>query len=340
MKAAVLYGPNDFRIEEIEKPKIKSDEVLVKVMYTGVCGTDFPKAIEGKAKYYPIVLGHEFSGELVEVGKEAKDLYVGDNVSGVPLIPCFECEQCSKGNYSLCNNYSYIGARQSGSFAEYVKIPWKNAVKINKIPLIQGVFLEPITVALHGILLMDFKGTGSAAVVGAGTIGLLAIQCLKILGAKEIIVFDLDEHKLEVAKKLGATVCINTLSKNIDKKISDKGIEWVVETAGTEFTEKLSLKIASKKGKVMLIGRPTKTGSIIPEEFELIQRKELTIKGSWMSYSPPFPGIEWDLANYYLSTGEITVDKLIDRIVPLEDISNAFKDIEENKIKGKVMFEI
>lgn len=297
------------------------------------------------AHFYPIVLGHEFSGEVVEVGSEVRNVKVGDRVSGAPLLPCHRCVDCLRGHYSQCKNYSFIGSRTFGSWAEYVKMPAINAVKVpERVDFVEGAFFEPTTVALHGLFVMDFRGGCDVAIVGMGTIGLLTLQCARVLGAKRIFAFDVDPKKLDIAREYGADVCINTGDENFKEIIKDftdgRGFEMVVEAAGVEFTEKLCLEIAANKGTVMFIGTPSKPVTFQPREFEYINRKELTVRGSWMSYSAPFPGREWELTAYYFEKGYIKVEKLIDRIIPLKDIADAFADLEiPGKVKGKILLE-
>ncbi|NLN41555.1 MAG: galactitol-1-phosphate 5-dehydrogenase [Clostridiales bacterium] len=345
MKAAVLHGQDDIRIEEVDMPRIGHDEVLVRVKATGVCGSDIPRVLGTGAHFYPIILGHEFSGEVVEIGDNVTNVQVGDKVAGAPLVPCHKCIDCLRGHYSQCKHYSFIGSRTSGSWAEYVKMPAINAVKLpNEVGFVEGAFMEPITVALHGLFVMDFKGGSDVAIVGMGTIGLLTLQCAKALGAKNIYAFDIDDEKLKIAKEYGAYCCINTGEEGFKDMIWEatggRGFEQVIETAGVEFTEKLSLEIASNKGKVMFIGTPSKPITLEPREFEYINRKELTVGGSWMSYSAPFPGKEWELAAYYLKTGQIKVDKLIDRKIGMEAIASAFDDLKIlGKVKGKILME-
>ena len=345
MKAAVLHGQKCIRFEEIDRPVIQEDEVLVRVKATGICGSDIPRVLGTGARYYPIVLGHEFSGEVAEVGAKAEGIKIGDRVAGAPLLPCHNCEDCYRGNYSQCKNYSFIGSRVFGSWAEYVKLPARNAVKLPEgVSYVEGAFFEPATVALHGLFVMGFRGGGDTAIVGMGTIGLLTLQWAKILGAGRIFAFDIDEEKLDVAREYGADICLNTMDPGfremVFKETGGRGIEWILETAGVEFTEKLSLEIAANKGSVMYIGTPSKPITLTPREFEHMNRKELTVRGSWMSYSAPFPGREWELAGRYFEKGQIRIDKLIDRIIPLSEIGKAFEDLEvPGRVKGKIILE-
>ncbi|GAB6138764.1 galactitol-1-phosphate 5-dehydrogenase [Halanaerobaculum tunisiense] len=345
MKAAVLHGKRDLRYEEIEKPSINDDEILIRVKASGICGSDMPRVLDDASHYYPNVFGHEFAGEVAETGNNVADFEAGDKVTVAPLKPCHECENCLQGDYALCDDYSFIGSREFGAWAEYVKVPAMNAVKLpENVSYVEGAFLEPITVALHGLLLMDFKPMSSVAITGMGTIGLLTLQCAKIMGAKEITVFDIDEEKLEVAKELGADYAINTRDEDFREQVKEisngNGFEMVLETAGVPQTELLCLEIAANKGSVMYIGTPHVDFTITPEQFECMNRKELIVRGSWMSYSAPYPGKEWTLGAHYLGTGQIKVEKLLDRVIPLKEIWSAFEDIDAQKVQGKVMLEV
>lgn len=345
MKAAVLYGQKDIRVESIGTPQINENEVLIEVKATGICGSDIPRVLGTASHYFPNVFGHEFSGIVSQLGKDVTHVKLGDKVSCAPLKPCHQCEDCLSGNHALCKHYSFIGSREYGAWAEFVKAPGVNVVKLpEEITFVQGAFLEPLTVALHGLLLMDFKPMSTVAITGVGTIGLLTLQGAKLMGAKEITVFDVDDGRLAAAKELGATHTINTLTEDVESKVKSitggKGFEMVLETAGVPVTEMLCLSIAGNKGSVMFIGTPHEAFTIQPKQFEYINRKELMVRGSWMSYSAPFPGKEWTLGAHYLGTGQVKVEQLIDRIIPLEDIWSAFLDIEARKVSGKVIMEL
>lgn len=345
MKAAVLYGQKDLRIEDIPKPEIDAGEVLVKVKATGICGSDIPRVLGTASHYYPNVFGHEFSGLVEAIGADVSHVAVGDKVTVAPLKPCHVCEDCLAGNHSLCKHYSFIGSREYGAWAEYVKAPKMNVVKLpESCTYTQGAFIEPITVALHGLYLMDFKPMSTVAITGMGTIGLLTLQCAKIMGAREITVFDIDDSRLETAKKLGANHAVNTLTDDVQARVKEisggKGFEMVLETAGVPQTEMLCLEIAGAKASVMYIGTPHQSFTIEVKQFEYINRKELMVRGSWMSYSAPYPGKEWLMAAHYLGTGQIQVEPLIDRKVPMEEMWSAFEAIDARQVSGKVIVEL
>lgn len=343
MKAGVVHAREDIKFEDITKPIPASNQVLIKVKYTGICGSDVPRVNGDACHFYPNVLGHEFSGVVEAIGEEVTSLKVGDKVAGVPLIPCMECEDCQSGNYSLCKHYSFIGSREYGSFAEYVVVPERNAVKFEEeVSFEQGAFFEPATVALHGLQRVPYEGGKTVAILGGGTIGLFTMQWSKIFGAKKVVVFDINNERLDLAKKLGADYGINTLEENFMSnalEITDnKGFDYVYETAGNTITMKMAFELASNKASVCFIGTPTKEITFSVEEWEKMNRKEFTLTGSWMSYSAPFPGKEWQLTAHYFKTGELKFDEsLIYKKISLKEIDSAFEMYRNGQVKGKIL---
>lgn len=346
MKAGVVYAKNDIRYDEIEKPEVKKGTVLIKVKYTGICGSDVPRVNGDACHFFPNVLGHEFSGTVEETGEGVTMLKKGDKVAGVPLVPCMECEDCQRGNYSLCRHYSFIGSREYGSFAEYVVVPEKNAVKFDEaVTFEQGAFFEPATVALHGLLRVNYQGGRTVAVLGGGTIGMFVMQWAKIYGAREVVVFDIAEERLELAKRLGATAGINTLEENFREQAMQitggKGFDYVYETAGNTITMKMAFDLAANKAQVCFVGTPVKELNFSVSEWENMNRKEFTLTGSWMSYSAPFPGQEWNTVAHYFKTGDLKFDdSFIYKKIPLSEISQAFEMYKiPGQVKGKLLID-
>lgn len=346
MKAGVVHAREDLRYEEIEKPVPKEDQVLIKVKYTGICGSDIPRVNGDACHFFPNVLGHEFSGVVEEVGKSVKKIKPGDRVAGVPLVPCMKCDDCQKGNYSLCKHYSFIGSREFGSFAEYVVVPETNAVPFeDEVSFEQGAFFEPATVALHGLQRVPFEGGKTVAILGGGTIGMFVMQWAKIFGAAVTCVFDINNERLDLGKRLGATNGINTLEDDFMDQAMEitggKGFDYVFETAGNTITMKMAFELAANKANVCFVGTPTKELSFSVKEWENINRKEFTLTGSWMSYSAPFPGKEWDLAAHYFKTGDLKFDdSFIFKKVPLSEIASAFELYKTpGAVKGKILID-
>lgn len=346
MKAGVVHAREDIRYEEISKPVPKKGQVLIKVKYTGICGSDIPRVNGDVCHFFPNVLGHEFSGTIEQIGEDVTSLKVGDRVSGVPLVPCMKCEDCQNGNYSLCRHYSFIGSREFGSFAEYVVVPEKNAVKFeDAVSFEQGAFFEPATVALHGLQRVNYEGGKNVAVLGGGTIGLLTMQWAKIYGAKQVVVFDIEPTRLELGMRLGASAGINTRDEDFmaqAKALTDgKGFDYVYETAGNTITMKMAFELAANKAQICFIGTPTKELSFTVKEWENMNRKEFTMTGSWMSYSAPFPGKEWELTAHYFKTGDLKFDEsFIFKKIPLSRIADAFEMYKvPGTVKGKILID-
>lgn len=344
MKAAVLYGDGDIRYEDVDKPAPKAGDVLVKVAYSGLCGSDIPRLIHSGAHFYPIVLGHEFSGTIEAVGDGVDESRVGQIISCAPLIPDMDDTQSARGNFSLSKKYSFIGSREPGGFAQYVCMPRVNAFPLPEgVSLEEGAFFEPLTVTLHALNLLKYPGGAVTAITGMGTIGLLALQAAKALGAGKTVVFDIDEERLAAAREMGADLALNTLEEGFREKAmaftDGEGYEVCLETGGVPITEKLCLELAARKGTVMFVGTPHVPLTLEPGEFEWINRKELIVTGSWMNYSAPFPGWEWTQAVELFKRGLIKTEPLIDRKIPLAEARQAVDDLQvRGKVKGKILF--
>lgn len=344
MKAAVLYANEDIRYDDWETPEVRPGTVKVHVRATGICGSDVPRVLHNGAHFYPIVLGHEFSGDVVEVGEGVTSIKVGDTVSGAPLLPCMKCDDCQNGNFSLCKHYSFIGSRDQGSFAEYVVMPEGNAVKYDSsIPYEQAAMFEPSTVALHGVMCNDTRGGGCVAVLGCGTIGIFTLQWAKIFGAKKVVVFDIDEGRLALAKRMGADAVINTKNPDYKKECMEltggKGYDFLFEAAGNPATIHIAYEIAANKAHICCIGTPHVNLSFTPAEWENMNRKEFKLTGSWMSYSSPFPGKEWELTAHYFATGQLKFDPdFIFRKYPMAKVAEAFDCFHHpEQVHGKIL---
>ncbi|MDR2406035.1 MAG: galactitol-1-phosphate 5-dehydrogenase [Deltaproteobacteria bacterium] len=344
MKALVLHGEENLRYEDIDTPELKDGEVLIRVKASGICGSDVPRVNGNAAHYYPIVLGHEFSGVIEKIEGGLNNFKVGDKATAAPLVPCMSCQDCLKGNYALCKNYTFIGSRINGSFADYVKVPHRNVVALDEsISFENGALFEPSTVALHGIYTARFRGGEDVAVLGFGTIGYFTLQWAKLLGAKRVTVFDISEERLDLAAKLGADKLINTLKSEFVKEALDytkgNGYGYVFETAGQNSTMSLAFELAANKATVCFVGTSARDLSFSWRLFEKMNRKEFKLTGSWMSYSAPFPGKEWTMTNEYLASGKLVIDdSLIFKSFHLSEGAQAFKLFKEPRaVKGKVL---
>ncbi len=343
MKAAVLTQNRTIEYQEIELPKMQADSVMVRVAASGICGSDIPRFFHNGVHFYPIVLGHEFSGEVVEIGADVTRVKVADRVSGAPLLPCMRCADCQKGDYALCKHYSFIGSRQQGSNAEYIVIPERNAVVFDSSTSFeQGAMFEPSTVALHGVLQCDYRGGGSVAILGGGTIGIFTMQWARLLGAKSIAVFDISPERLALARRMGADATFDTREPGFlegAKDFSGGGFDYVFETAGAIPTMKMAFTLAGKKAHLCFIGTPHADLSFTPAEWENMNRKEFRLTGSWMSYSAPFPGREWTMTAEYYANGKLLFDEaFIGGRYPMSQAQDAFMLFETpGALSGKIL---
>ena len=344
MKAAVVVANEDVRYQDVEDIKVLPGTVKIKVKASGICGSDVPRVLHNGVHFYPIVLGHEFSGIVEEVGEGVTKVKPGDYATAAPLLPCMKCDDCQKGNYSLCKHYSFIGSRQQGSNADYVLVPEQNTVVFDKsISFEQGALFEPATVAIHGVIQNDYQGGGTVAILGGGTVGMFTMQWARIFGAKKTVVFDISEERLELAKRLGADEVVNTKEEGYMEKAmaltKGQGYEYVFETAGQVPTMHMSFELAANKAHVCFIGTPHVDLTFTPAMWENMNRKEFKLTGSWMSYSAPFPGKEWELTAHYFATGQLQIDpSFIYKKVPMSQAQEAFQWFKTpGLVQGKVL---
>lgn len=343
MKALNLYGIEDLRYEETTPPEINnSNDVIIKVVATGICGSDNSRYKKLGPYRAGTPLGHEFSGTVHSIGNDVKHLSVGDAVTGCPAIVCHNCEQCEKGAYSRCENLYVIGSYEPGCFAEYVKLPAHNVLKLpNNVDFDTAAMVEPSAVVAHGFYRTTMKPGATVAVIGCGNIGLLALQWAKIFGAAKTIAIDIDPNKLEVAKTLGVDDTINSKEKNLNEVIKNLpyNIDVAVESAGSPYTIGQVLTLPFKGGEVLLLGIPYSDIEINREHFEKILRNELNVIGSWNGLSAPFPGEEWHASLHYMSTGKIKVHAMISDYLDLAQGPATFDAIVNNKKHfNKIMF--
>lgn len=344
MQAAVLHGREDLRCEQVERPLISGNEILVRVKAAGICGSDIPRVLGDAAFYYPIILGHEFAGEVVETGTKVTKVKTGDRVAGIPLLPCRRCLDCREGNYAQCADYSFVGSKRDGAWADYIRLPEDHVIQLpGHLSYEQGAMLEPTSIAVHALQHMMFRPSGHTILLGMGTIGLLTLQCAKLWGAESVTAVDIDDDRLALAKQLGADAVINPLHEPLlDRALAltgGRGYDQVLEAAGATVTMRQSFELAANSAKLCFIGTPHQELSFEPRLFEKMNRKQFTLTGSWMSYSAPFPGKEWELAAGYLNSGEVQVGPLIERRIPLSDAGGLVQLFKrQGTVKGKVLF--
>lgn len=343
MYAGVLKERGNIEFCEVPFPSCEDDEVVVRVKCAGICGSDIPRIKVTGTYNFPTIPGHEISGIVEIKGKNASDINVGDRVSVYPLISCKSCDYCKAGNHNLCDNYNYIGSRCNGGFAEFVKCPKENIIKLpDNVSFEDGALIEPISVALHAIKKSGFEPDDTAVILGMGSIGLFAAQWLRTLGAKIVIGVDRNQEKIDLGKKLGIDFCLDS-STNFVKQILDitnnAGADVVLECSGSKLLEEESIALAGKNGTIVFIGNPEE--DIVLKKIYLsgILRKELKIVGSWNSDLTSNSLNEWNFSLQHLQNKKIRVEPIITHRFDLKDIRNVFDDLYKKKfVHSKVVF--
>ncbi|NOZ60148.1 MAG: zinc-dependent alcohol dehydrogenase family protein [Calditrichaeota bacterium] len=336
MKAAVFYGPGDVRIEDKPVRKIGSDEVLIKVRACGVCGTDVHifEGAAGSAKVSPpVVLGHEFSGEIVEIGDAVCRLRVGDRVTIDPNISCGNCYYCQRGQVHLCENLRAIGVTQDGGFAELAIVSEKQAFQLpDNVSFTAGAMVEPIACCLHGIDLAEIKPADSVLIVGGGTIGMIMLQLARSVGASRIFLSEPEEKKRALAEKLGADEAIDPNKISVPERIREKtghGVDVAIECVGSAATANDAIASCGRGGRVMLFGLAPPECEISVRPFEIF-RRELTIRSSFVN---PFTHAR---AIDLLAGGRVKTETFMSRSLPLEKLASVLAKAELRR-GGKIL---
>ncbi len=333
MKALNLYNEQDIRFEQSPAPVIENeDDVIIKVKAVGICGSDISRYKKLGPYVEGMTFGHEFAGEVTEVGGAVTTMAVGDRVAGCPTFYCGKCVPCQKGELSRCERLTVIGARHPGAYAEYVRLPETHILPLpDNVDYDTAALVEPSSVVAHGFYRTSIRPGAEVAVMGCGSIGLLAVQWAKIFGAKKVYAIDIDDSKLEVAKQVGADICINSLNTPAHVQIAELtdglGVDLAVESAGSPVTSAQVFALPRKGGEVVFMGIPYADITIERFYFEKIVRNELRVLGSWNAISPPFPGEEWRSSLHYMSTGQINVRPMISHHLSLEAGPQTFDDL-------------
>lgn len=334
MKAAVFHGPNNMKLEEVKKPEINENEVLVRVNASAVCGTDI-RIYEGKKTKgvrTPSVIGHELVGTIEEVGEKVKAFAAGDRVGIMPVIPCRKCYYCLNGRENVCANRTAIGYEYDGGFAEYVKIPSAaleagNLVKIpDHLSFEQAVITEPLACCINGQRKANVKMGDVVVVIGGGPIGLMHVQLAKIAGARKVILSEPIDHRRAKALVAGAEYAVNPEEESLQDIVLSEteglGADVVIMAIGIPFLVNNSASLLKKGGTLNLFAGFT-NGVLSEIDPNIIHYNEITINGT-----SALTRADYHKSLSLLASGQINTDVIITTGYSLENIEQAILDVK------------
>lgn len=332
-KAAFMTDIRQIEIRDIPMPEVKNDEVLVKLEYIGICGSDVHYLENGRIGNFIVegdfILGHECAGVVEAIGSDVKSLKVGDKVTLEPGQTCGQCKLCKIGKYNLCPHVEFLATPPyQGCYMNYISHPESLTFKLpDGVSAKEGSLVEPLAVGIHSANQGNVTLGSSVIILGAGCIGLMTLLACKAMGAGDITVVDIVQKKLDCAAKLGATRVINALEcdvvEEMNRLTNGAGTDVVFETAGTEITIRQTAYLVATDGTVVLVGMVP--NDIVSYDFSQILGKEAQIK-SVFRYRNIYP-----LAISAISGGFIDVSGIVSHVFDFEDISNAFDFVIENK---------
>ena len=334
----MLYGVKDLRVENVEKPRIGTGEVLVKVKAATTCGTDlkiFQRGYVERVIKLPTVFGHEWAGEVVEVTQDSEWPKIGMRVRAGNSAPCLRCAMCQKGKYNLCENMIWLW----GAYAEYIKVPARMVlVNMQEIPpnvtYEEAAVAEPLACVLHGVEEIGVKLGDTVTIMGAGPIGLLHLLTAKKIGVEKTIIVDVVDERLSFAQRIGAGEVINASKENVVKKVQQLtggyGADVVIEAIGLPSTWEQALKLAGKGGKILEFGG-CPPGTEIKVNAEHLHYDELTVMGAF--HTTP---LHFRKALNLIASRTIDVRPLITRKMKLKNIAEAFEMLSTSKNEIKI----
>lgn len=343
MKAHILYEAGSLRYEEVPIPHPQAGEVLVQVKASGICGSDIARIYKTGAHVSPLIPGHEFSGIVAETGEGTDRAWLGRRVGIFPLIPCRTCAPCRRGQYEMCRNYSYLGSRRDGGFAEYVTVPEENLLELpQEVSFEAAAMLEPMAVAVHAMRRLPRTKRGAVAVCGLGTIGLLILMFLQEAGLEDVYVIGNKDFQKQSTLLLGVSPERFCDSRTQDagsflaERTGGLGVEAFFECVGRNETINLAVAGTAPGGAAVLVGNPYSSMTFEKDLYWKILRNQLTVTGTWNSSFTNDPDDDWQYVLARLKGGNIRPESLITHRFPLEELTlglSIMRDKTEDYVK-------
>jgi len=347
MKAARWHGVKDIRVEHVDEPTAGPGEVKLKVAWTGICGSDLHEYLAGPIfvpvgadhplshDQAPITMGHEYSGIVTEVGEGVTSVVAGDRVAIEPIFACGKCPACLEGKYNLCESLGFVGLSGGhGGFAAYSVVPERMVHKMpDALSMEQGALVEPSAVALHAVRMSKIKAGDAAAVFGAGPIGLLVVEALRVAGAAQIHVVEPSEVRRAKALELGATSVIDPTSENAVEKIraATGGVHVAFEVTGVPQVLPQCIDATRHEGQTLVVSIWEKQASFQPNTVVLQERQIL----GTIAYRNIYPAVM-----ELMTQGYFSADKLVTKRIALDDITTeGFEALVAEKSHVKILVE-
>lgn len=330
MKAAVFEKPKVITVKQVPVPEIGDDEVLIRVKLTGICGTDW-SIYTGKysADRLPLIAGHEFCGEIEQLGRNAKGLKVGDRVTADINMSCGHCFFCKQGQKLLCPEFVQLGIHIHGTYAEYVKAPWSQVHKIPaKLSFMEAAFIEPVSCVVHSAKAMNAALGSSVAILGSG-LGILHGALARLRGCAPVIVIGHNTKRNEVARKMGADHVLDTKVvtdpvAEVKRLTGGRGADYVIESVGTVATYQQAFQMVRHGGQVSAFGITGDQETMALAPFDLVlHEKKVTASCAGV-------GNDWSDAITLIEHGRIDPKPMFSMVVPLEELESALKEIRNN----------
>lgn len=331
MFAGVLRSPNHLEIEDYPLRKINGNEILVKVHSCGICGTDFHIFKGESLSNPPVIIGHEYSGEIIEIGSDVKGFNVNDRVAINPNIHCGFCEFCKKGRINHCSNLQALGVTLNGGLAEFSIIPSQQAYLLpENFSFSEAAFCEPLSCCIHGINQADISIGDKVIIVGGGTIGLLMLQLAMLSGASMVIIIEPSLEKRNIALKLKADFAFDSSGSIVGQEVMEVtggGADVVIECAGNENAVASAFRLVKKGGTVVLFGLTNDTSGI-SIHYQSLFHKEVSIKTSLLN---PFT---FQPAVNLLTSHKVSVEYFNPSVIPFHnnELTNLFTNARNDSI--------
>ena len=332
MIAVIYKGKGKFSVEDVLIPEISEDEILLKVRATSICATDLKIKEFGHFKNpddKPIILGHEFSGEIVKLGKNVRNLNEGMRISIAPNIGCGHCRECIGGYTNLCEDYEAFGINIDGAFAEFLRVPSRYIsqgnifILPNNITFDEGALIEPLSVAFNGIESADINLSDIVLIIGAGPMGVLNLMLAKLRGAQKVIVSEIIPERMEIAKKLGADFVINPKKENLKSALMElsynRGPDVIITAVSSRKAQEESLDIIARCGRIVFFGGLPRGKDIINFKSNVVHYKQVTVTGTTGSSI-----IQYKKSLELAASKKIYLKKLISKKFSLSDAEKAF----------------